>query len=251
VNPGASFIDSISLLDLTLETVPENLALDEALLIQAHDRQRGGILRFWEAQSLAVILGASRRLAEDVRVGECQADGVPILRRSSGGGTVVVGPGALNVTVVLPETAAPGLSAVASAQQFVLEKMASALKTTELLVAVEGLGDLTITGRKFGGSAQRRVRDWFLVHSSILYDFPLDRISRYLTMPGRQPAYRGGRSHDDFLMNLGLPRKILHDAIRAAWSPAFELSPTTEVPHELVKNLLSERFANRSWIERL
>ena len=70
-------------------------------------------------------------------------------------------------------------------------------------------------------------------------------------MPARQPAYRGGRSHDDFLMNLGLPRKILLDLIRAAWSPSFELSPTTDVPHQLLETLLSERFANRSWIERL
>ena len=74
-----------------------------------------------------MVLGASRRLAEDVRLEACQADGVPDPPPSSGGGTVVIGPGALNVTVVLPDTAAPGLSAVDVAQQFVLEKIAGAL----------------------------------------------------------------------------------------------------------------------------
>lgn len=251
MNGGASLLDSIAVLDLTLETVEENLALDEALLIDAQERQGGGVLRFWEAPSLAVILGASRRIADDVRLASCQEDRVSVLRRTSGGGTVVIGPGALNVTLVLPETAAPGLSAVAGAQHFVLERIAEGLRSAERPVKLLGLGDLTLGGRKFAGSAQRRIRDWFLVHCSILYEFPLDRISRYLNMPGRQPDYRAGRSHNDFLMNFGLPRKIVLNLIGRAWSPAFELAPRAEAPRQLVKDLLSERFANRSWIERL
>jgi len=99
---------AIALLDLTLETVEANLALDEALLIEADEGRAGAVLRFWDFPRFAVVLGASRRLAGDVRVDACQQDGVPIVRRSSGGGTVVIGPGALNVTVILPNSAAPG-----------------------------------------------------------------------------------------------------------------------------------------------
>ncbi|MGC8639036.1 MAG: lipoate--protein ligase family protein [Isosphaeraceae bacterium] len=243
----------LSSIDLTLPTVAENLALDEALLLNAENSpfRIQGVLRFWEAPDFAVVLGASRRLAQDVHLEACHADLVPIFRRTSGGGTVVIGPGALNVTVVLPETAAPGLRAVATAQEFVLQKIAFALGTSGRLVEVRGLGDLTIGGRKFGGSAQRRIRDWFLVHCSVLYDFPLERISRYLASPSRQPAYRAGRTHDEFLMNLGLPRKILLDLIRAAWSSVCQLSPTPDVLRPLLDQLLAERFANRAWIERL
>ena len=69
------------------------------------------LVRLWDPPEYAVVLGASRRIADDVFLEACRADGVPILRRSSGGGTVVVGPGVLCVTVILPEDAAPGLSA--------------------------------------------------------------------------------------------------------------------------------------------
>ena len=137
---GPTVLGSISLLDLTLETVEENLALDEALLIEADEGRAGAVLRFWESPRFAVVLGASRRMAEDVRVEACRADGVPILRRSSGGGTVVIGPGALNVTLVLPDSAAPGLSAVDVAQQFVLERIAAALSTADRPVVTSGLG---------------------------------------------------------------------------------------------------------------
>ncbi|HEV3117610.1 MAG TPA: lipoate--protein ligase family protein, partial [Gemmataceae bacterium] len=82
------------LLDLTLPTIAENLALDEALLLEA---EAGGaeVLRFWEWKRPAVVLGAGSRLADDVDEAACHADGVPILRRSSGGGTVLLGSGCL------------------------------------------------------------------------------------------------------------------------------------------------------------
>ncbi len=49
-----------------------------------------------------------------------------------------------------------------------------------------------IGDRKCGGSAQRRLKHWFMVHCSILNDFPIERIVRYLAIPLRQPEYRQG-----------------------------------------------------------
>ena len=214
---------AISLLELTLDSVEANLALDEALLIEADEGRSGAVLRFWDSPRLAVVLGASRRLAEDVHSDACLADNVPVFRRASGGGTVVIGPGALNLTVILPSSAAPGLSAVDLAQRYVLDRIAGALHAAEPAVTVAGLGDLTVRGRKFAGSAQRRLRNWFFIHCTILHDFPLERIGRYLALPSRQPVYRAGRTHEEFLMNLNLPRTILHGLICSAWSPSSAL----------------------------
>ncbi|QEH36293.1 putative lipoate-protein ligase A [Aquisphaera giovannonii] len=175
---------------------------------------------------------------------------MPVLRRSSGGGTVLIGPGALNVTVVLPSDAAPGLATVEGAQGYVMGRLAGALSAPGRPVRVLGSGDLTVDGRKVAGSAQRRLRSWFLVHASILYQFDLGRIDRYLKVPLRQPAYREGRSHADFLSNLDRPRRILEASIRAAWMIPPSQASATDVPHDLLESLLSERFSNRSWIER-
>ena len=71
-------------LDLTLPTLPENLALDVALLLDAED---GGpeLLRVWQWSRHAVVLGAGGKLGDDVHEDACRADGVEIARRSSGG----------------------------------------------------------------------------------------------------------------------------------------------------------------------
>jgi lipoate-protein ligase A len=230
--------------------VAENLALDEALLIQADLGQRGTLVRFWEPAQYAVVLGASCRLRDDVHVDACRADGVPILRRTSGGGTVVVGPGALCVTVILRQTAAPGLRALDVAHDYVLERIGAALEQAGTAVTLEGRGDLVLCGRKCAGSAQRRLKDWFMIHCSLLYQFPIERIESYLALPKRQPAYRAGRSHRDFLSNLPLARKILVHAIGSTWSDGACPGSRAELPFSDVRALVSEKFGNPLWTER-
>ena len=147
---------------------------------------------------------------EDVMIDACRADGVPILRRSSGGGTVVVGPGTLNVTVILPESAAPGLATVDVAHRYVLDWIARSHPAARArghaspAWATWCSATASAAAVPSGGS-----RHWFMVHCSILYDFSIERIVRYLAIPRRQPEYRQGRGHHEFLRNLGLPRKIL------------------------------------------
>jgi lipoate-protein ligase A len=247
--PADPLEQPLSILDRSFPSIEENLAFDEALLIRAEEQKEGAVLRFWGMESDAVVLGASRRLREDLFLDRCRRDGVPVARRSSGGGTVVLGPGVLCVTLVLPSEANRQFSAVPTAQRFVLERIAQAIRQLGPRAEVVGSGDLAVQGRKFAGSAQRRLRRWFFVHCSILLDFPIERIVRWLRIPDRQPAYREGRTHEEFLMNLGVSRKILVEAIGSVW-PACPLAPAVDVPQDLLSSLLADRFANRAWIER-
>lgn len=238
--------------DVTLPGVAENLALDEAMLIEADEGRGPPLVRFWEPADYAVVLGASRRRCAEIHLDACRADGVPIFRRSSGGGTVLIGPGTLNVTVILPETAGPGLSAVDAAQRHVLDRVADMIRSLGPPVDVFAHGDLVLGGRKCAGSAQRRLRGWFLVHFSILYGFAIDRIDRYLTIPLRQPAYRRDRPHMEFLCNLDLSRQDLVAALRPGPDPCPSLDAGADLlgSMALLPSLLTERFANPEWIER-
>ncbi|MFO0951821.1 MAG: lipoate--protein ligase family protein [Isosphaeraceae bacterium] len=209
------------------------------------------MLRFWELPTFAVVLGATSRRLEDVNVELCREEGVPLARRSSGGGTVVIGPGALNLTVVLPMSAAPGLNAVDTAHSFVLGRIAASLSLSVPNVEVLGLGDLTLNGRKFGGSAQRRLRHWFFVHVSVLYNFPLARISRFTNLPRRQPAYREGRPHEDFVTNLPMSREELQRRVIAAWTESPGRVDDASLPTVLACELTSDRFGDPAWVERL
>lgn len=236
-------------LDHAYPKIDANLALDEALLIEAEERGGGPVLRVWEFDRLAVVLGASGRIKEDVAVDLCRADGVAIARRSSGGGTVVVGPGALNVTVVLGVDFAPELYAVDTAQAYVIRRFADAIGRAGSAVEVRGLGDLTVDGRKFAGSAQRRLRRTVMVHASILYRRELiEPIVRYTRLPARQPEYRAGRDHGSFLTYVDLSRDELISAIRSAWPSS---GGPVIIPEDSVGRLVREKFGDPAWVERL
>jgi lipoate-protein ligase A len=172
-------------------------------------------IRFWESQEPAVIVGSLASVPEQVHEDACRADNIPILRRISGGGAVVVGPGCLNYSLVLSLDARPELRSVESSYRLILGRFVEELRQPGL--AIRGLGDLSIGDRKIAGSAQRRGRRALLHHGSFLYDFDPGLMERYLKQPRRQPAYRSGRSHADFVANAPIPPDSIKEAMTRAW----------------------------------
>ena len=231
--------------------VIRNLAIDEALLEQAEE-QGVGAVRIWRQSNHAAVLGASCRLHDSLDVAACRRDGIAIARRSSGGGTVLIGPGALNAAVVWPIDAAPELRAVDVAQRLMMDRIAQELRRSgdEPNVEVLGSGDLTIGGRKCSGSAQRRSRRFFLVHASLLVRFDLDRIGRYLKFPPKQPEYRRDRPHRDFLTNFTASETAIIDAVRHAWLVPAAAWSDGPIAEDRVAAIIRDRLGDPAWIER-
>ncbi|MBX3234587.1 MAG: lipoate--protein ligase family protein [Nitrospiraceae bacterium] len=205
------------LLDLTLPTPIENLALDEALLEELDEQGGEPILRFWESERPFVVLGASCRIHDDVHVKACADDGVPLLRRASGGGTVLQGPGCLSYALLLPLDWHPDLADIRRTNAFILEKMAEVLRRWEPGVTFQGISDLAIGGRKISGNAQHRKRRAMLFHGTILHGMTADLIARYLKVPVRQPDYRAQRPHEGFVRMIAVSPKDIKDAMAKAW----------------------------------
>src|SRR5262249_41498250 len=90
------------------------------------------------------------------------------------------------------------LAAVDTAHAYVLDRTAQAIRAHFPAVERLGSGDLTISRRKFSGSAQRRLRNHLLIHATILYEFPLELIDPYTPLPTphppARPAARPGRA---------------------------------------------------------
>jgi lipoate---protein ligase len=226
------------LLDLTLPTLAENLALDEALLL---DAEAGGpaLLRFWEWTRFAVVLGPGGKAADDVHENACREDAIPIHKRSSGGGTVLLGPGCLLYSLILPYQRHPDLQSLRPSYRHILKEMTTAL--TDLLPGItqDGISDLVHGHCKFSGNAQQRKRANLLHHGTLLYAFSLEKISRYLKIPPRQPDYRKGREHQAFLLNLPTNAAELKKRLSHHWQ-AFELM--TDWPQEKVRALVAEKY---------
>ncbi len=232
-------------LDLTLPTPAENLACDEALLDGAEKHGGAGVVRFWEAPRPFMVLGYANKVREEVDLAASRELQVPILRRCSGGGAVLLGPGCLNYSLVLRFDEAGPLRNIAATNRFVLQRHAGAL--TRLLartVTIEGVTDLAVEHLKCSGNAQRRKRHWLLFHGTFLLEADLGLIERLLLPPSRQPAYRKKRSHTAFLTQLRLPPETVKAALRETWNAT---QPCQEIPREEITRLASEKYGTDEW----
>lgn len=208
---------SLRFLDATFPSLAENLAADERLLNLVEESPSAATLRVWESAAYAVVVGRSNEIDREVNVAACADDAVPVVRRSSGGGAVVIGPGCLCFTLALPIPEEFSRLGIAGVTQQLMQRLAIAFSTPETTVTVEGISDLVAADRKFCGNAQRWRKAAFLHHGSLLYNFELERLSRYLRLPSRQPDYRRARGHQEFVANFSQPRDQLVTALKRCW----------------------------------
>lgn len=233
------------LLDLTLPTPEENLALDEALLAEAEQAEGPcETLRLWEPPAPLVVLGRSSHVESEVWQDRCREKNIPILRRTSGGAAIVTGPGCLMYALVISLRNRPALRSIDQAHQFVLAALADALRAVGLGVEPCGTSDLALGGRKFSGNSLRLRREHLLYHGTLLYSFPLELITECLKTPPRQPDYRAGRAHDAFVVNLPLPVESLRAAVSEAWAIDEQRD---DWPRDRVAILVEEKYRRGEW----
>ncbi len=233
-------------LDLTFPTPAENLACDEALLDWCESGTFDDeLLRFWESPTPFVVVGYSNHLAREVNLDACREDGVPVLRRCSGGGTVLQGHGCLNFSLILRIPPDGPLSNLTGTNNFIMQRHADAFRP--LLgdgCRATGTTDLAVGDRKFSGNAQRRKRRFLLFHGTFLLDFDLPLIARLLQFPSRQPDYRQGRSHLDFVMNTGLSRFAVKETLKQTWQSN---EPLKLIPFDKIRALAQNRYSQDEW----
>ncbi len=131
--------------------------------------------------------------------GACARLGVDVLKRSTGGGSVLETCGVLNYSLVTPAPAS-------------LDPKACFRPGIELICAIlagfgvtgkpEGTSDVALECRKIPGNAQARRWKAVLVHGTLLVDFDHELAAAVLKHPPREPAYRRKRNHREFLVTL-------------------------------------------------
>ena len=263
----------MKIMDASLPTPEANLALDEALLDALENGEGAETLRFWESASPFVVVGHGNRVQTEVTAQARAQRLIPILRRCSGGGTVLQGPGCLNYALVLRLPAEGPLSQIGTTNRYVMDRNRAALaKLTDLEVAVQGITDLAVrefrrtphpagpgangaTPRasgaedepvwlKFSGNAQRRKRHALLFHGAFLLNLDLALLDTLLAHPTQEPSYRHRRPHSAFVSNLGVASAAVKSALAAAWG-ASEVQ--TALPSARVERLVAEKYARPEW----
>lgn len=233
-------------LDYTCPTPEENLALDDALLEHCETHPLA-FLRTWEPKTTFVVLGRSRKIQLEAVYTRCTQDQIKILRRQSGGGTILQLPGCLNFSVILPIDKYPECKDISSTTTFILSQHQNSLKNQGITLDIQGSSDLTFKGLKVAGHAQRRLKKSLLFHGCFLLQTNLDKISQYLNHPQDEPAYRQKRQHKDFITNLDISPQTLKTILQAAWNPTETLQAPPQECLSTLKKIIEEKYQNSAW----
>ena len=222
----------------------DHLAMDEAALLQADQGTMGESLRLWEFSRQVVVLGRSSKVQYEVDLPYCQQMDVPVLRRCSGGASIVGGPGCLMYSVVINLDRQRELRKIDQAHTYVMSRVLAAVQNQVPDASLQGTCDLTIGGKKFSGNSLRIARSHLLYHGTILYAVDLDLIANCLAEAPRQPEYRDGREHRDFVTNVSLDPNALGHAIAENFDASVVL---TELPLDQIRRLREERYDDPAW----
>jgi lipoate-protein ligase A len=232
-------------LGLSFADPRRNLACDETLGDDFEAADGGEVLRLWEPAGYFVVVGYSNRVTAEVNVAACKEKGIPILRRFSGGGAVLQGPGCLNYTLVLRNERAGSLSDIGQSYHRVLDRHRELIaRLTSEPVEFQGTSDLAIAGWKFSGNSQHRKQRYTVFHGTFLLNFDLSLIEVCLPLPSHQPAYRQGRAHESFLRNIRVEPARVKQALKEAWQAD---DPYDRVPDARIEALMEARYGCGEW----
>lgn len=177
----------------------ESEQLDEDLLEQVIQGAPWAY-RSWEPEKRLVVLGRGNVASAEVYEERCNLDNIPILRRRGGGGTVLLAPGNLVVSLVKQVQHQFRIQEYfRQINGYIIEALHS-LRVQQ--IHQRGHSDLCLNDRKILGSSMYRKKYLLFYTASLMISNDLTEIDRYLKHPSQEPDYRQGRSHVEFLTTL-------------------------------------------------
>lgn len=204
-------------------------------------------LRVWVPSKTMVVLGSSNKSNKECYVENCEKDKVLILKRYGGGGTVVLHNGCLVVSLGLwVKDYFKNKFYFKVINQSLIDSLSLYHPSFKALYQ-DGLSDLCYQNKKVAGTSIFRTRNYLLYQASILCDKNLSLLKKYLKHPSREPEYRKGKSHKDFVTDLN---EIVGPVERRDLENLLGRSFLTHLESYLSNDLISSQESQREYIYR-
>lgn len=153
----------------------------------------------WEPAGTVVVLGASNSLEDSIVTDNLGKYNARIIKRRSGGQSVVLTGKTLVISIKLKRDKRSPFLYFKTLTGLIIEGLIS---SGILYPEVNGTSDITLNGKKISGSSIYRNRDFLLFHAVINISEPVSTFDELLKHPVREPDYRKGRKHSEFITSI-------------------------------------------------
>ena len=257
------------LLNMGKGSAAMNMAIDEAIL-RAQKEQPNPTLRFYGWTQPAFSFGYFQNIAEEVDIDACRADGIQLVKRMTGGGTVVHG-WELTYTLILPRSDSE--ISVANAYQRIGQSLTQAFQKlgiparcyadsagavrnrtyrAEANICLTNPAEhdvMSDNNKKLAGVSVRRNRYGIMFQGYISLDMPPPEI---LTRVSRDPVTQQMLREKSTAINTdgrSITRNALIQAISETFDLgiAFHLGKLSPMERAQTKTLAEIKYATSAW----
>lgn len=172
-----------------------NLAFEEELFL-SEIVSESPTFCLWRNQK-SVIVGVSQVVENEVNLHFCNDNGIPIVRRHTGGGAVYHDLDNLNYSFFFPH------KPEGNPYAHVFSILRPAFRHLGIDMGISTTNDLLLDGKKFSGMAMRTMGERMLVHGTLLFDTDMDAMAKALTTEkGKFNRPRGVASRHAEVINI-------------------------------------------------
>lgn len=165
----------------------------------------------WIPDKSYIVLGASNNAKDAVEEEPTLANNISVLKRRTGGQTVMLTPNNLIISAVITDESVMKPKDVFNRfNDFIISAIA---KNHTVKFATRGISDIAMGEKKILGSSMYRGKGKLFYHAVLNFNEPSTTFQKYLKHPNNEPDYRKGRMHHEFVTSLketGYPEDIYH-----------------------------------------
>jgi lipoate---protein ligase len=239
-------------------TASFGLAADDVLAQRVGAGKSQPTLRLYSYAPCALV-GRFQTVAHELHVDYCQSNNIPINRRPTGGGAIIMGAGQLGVALTIPGRNDDSYSRARELMAQFSAGILRGLSNLGIEANFHRKNDIEVNGRKMVGlGIYRAPSSGLLFHASILVDLDVPYMLKVLNTPfekisDKEIGMVSART-TDVCREIG--RKIefneLRQQIAAGYAAAFDvtLTPGEFSVEELadIANVEQEKYQSRDWI---
>lgn len=236
----------------------EGLAVDDALPRSVARHGSPPILHLYTFIP-SVIVGRYQDIEAALRLDRCRARGIEYNRRSTGGGTVIMGPEIVALGLGI-NVDYPGLkTGVGGVFDSLSRVLIRALDHVGIQAYFQPKNDLEVRGRKVAGlSAASEADTCLLFHTSLLVDFDIPLMTDIMNTPVIKLEDKGYNCfsqrmttvRDELGRHLSVAEMMgaIQAAFEAEFGIVFREDSPDEWEHETIRSLVNERYTREEWI---
>lgn len=239
-------------------THSDGLAADEYLATRPSGPP---VLRLYTYRSHCVLVGRFQNVDSEVNRAACLTRGIPIGRRPTGGGAIVMGEDQLGVAVAVPRDRRAGEGSVQALFERYGEGVRLGLRSLGIPAELGGKNDVEMRGRKIAGMGiWTDPEGGLLFHASVLVDLDVPLMLAVLNTPFEKISDKAVAAVSERVTTvrreLGAPVPVdaVREAVRAGFARALgvRLSPgsLTAGDRAAIQALEQERYLNPEWVDQ-